>query len=168
MRFTGVESLMTPAEALSLCCLRWVKHSLTCTKVAALAAQGWVQDAMLPIQMGSTFGALATHGSARNAELQHTLDKCTSRSGHAKLNRLGIGTKSAFLACCTVGCRSHMAPGFTEFPFPKHLFHKFIQENNGGSLGSWRGPHPHQLPDCALRHTVALAGVPSCPLVPEA
>ena len=36
---------------------------------------------------------------------------------------------------CDVGapsCRSHMAPAFSEFPFPEHLFLKFVNENNGG------------------------------------
>ncbi len=27
--------------------------------------------------------------------------------------------------------RSHMAPFFTEFPFPKSLFEKFVRENDG-------------------------------------
>ena len=31
----------------------------------------------------------------------------------------------------SVGCRSHMAPGYTEFPYPKELMLKFITENNG-------------------------------------
>uniref|UniRef100_A0A7R9YV39 Nicotinamide phosphoribosyltransferase n=1 Tax=Chlamydomonas euryale TaxID=1486919 RepID=A0A7R9YV39_9CHLO len=28
-------------------------------------------------------------------------------------------------------CKSHMAPGFREFPFPRELFEKFIKENKG-------------------------------------
>ncbi|GAX79752.1 hypothetical protein CEUSTIGMA_g7193.t1 [Chlamydomonas eustigma] len=27
--------------------------------------------------------------------------------------------------------KSHLAPGFTEFPYPRHLFEKFVRENNG-------------------------------------
>ena len=34
-----------------------------------------------------------------------------------------------------------MAPTYTEFPFPKHLFEKFIRENEGeGQLGEWPPP----------------------------
>jgi len=28
-------------------------------------------------------------------------------------------------------CSTHMAPGFTDFPFPKDLMVKFVQQNNG-------------------------------------
>lgn len=28
--------------------------------------------------------------------------------------------------------RSHMAPNYTDFPFPRPLFDKFIRENGGG------------------------------------
>lgn len=116
-----------------------------------------------------------THAGLRLGMGQRETQSCSTgwtsapaAEARVELNRLGMGANLTFLACCTVGCRSHMAPGFTEFPFPKHLFHKFIQEDNGELQGSWRGPHPLQLPDCALHHTVALAGVPSCSLVPEA
>ena len=29
-------------------------------------------------------------------------------------------------------CRTHMAPTYSAFPFPKSLFEKFVKENDGG------------------------------------
>ncbi len=47
--------------------------------------------------------------------------------------------QSASASVCVKLCllsvlrRTHMAPMYTEFPFPRALFEKFIQENNGTS-----------------------------------
>ena len=39
-------------------------------------------------------------------------------------------------ACLPACLRTHMAPMYTEFPYPRHLFEKFVRENNGGECRS--------------------------------
>lgn len=40
-------------------------------------------------------------------------------------------------------CSTHMAPNFTDFPFPKDLMAKFVQHNNGQSHCLWHSRLRH-------------------------
>jgi len=40
-------------------------------------------------------------------------------------------------------CSTHMAPNFTDFPFPKDLMAKFVQHNNGQSRCLWHSGLRH-------------------------
>jgi hypothetical protein len=44
--------------------------------------------------------------------------------------------------------RQHMAPFYTEYPFPKEMFEKFIRENNG------------ETPNPTLNHNLEVADAP--------
>lgn len=40
-------------------------------------------------------------------------------------------------------CSTHMAPNFTDFPFPKDLMARFVQQNNGQSHCLWHSSLRH-------------------------
>ncbi|GFH17265.1 uncharacterized protein HaLaN_13859, partial [Haematococcus lacustris] len=68
------------------------------------------------------------HSAACTLSTATTLPPCTKPAGHAD-------------------CRTHMAPLYTEFPFPRSIFEQFVKENNG-----WFPVKIQALPEGTVTH----------------